>query len=270
MTFVDEVHAIGLYGPRGAGVAEHLDLTAQQSGRSHKADIMDRIDVVSGVVSKGLGTMGGYIAGSEAAIDMIRSVARGFIFSTTQSPTIMAGAQAAIQYQMQNPQGRIALQRNVAAVKRKMAQADLPVLPNQSHIIPVMIGDARLTRRVADILFDEYSIYVQPINSPSVPVHLERIRIAPTGAHGPSQQDTLVSALADIWARLDLRKASDWQRQGVWDGSQVNFPQLWTDQQLGLSPSPANGKDGQKQDRVYDSLPFLDPFLEKHLKNHAL
>jgi 5-aminolevulinate synthase len=232
---MDEAHAIGLYGPGGAGVAEHMDFDAHQSGSYNGRTTMDRVDVISGSVSKGLGTMGGYIAGSEAMTDMIRSVARGFIFTTTQSPAVMAGAHAAIQYQLHNPGSRIALQRNVAAVKRKMAQFDLPVLPNRSHLVPIMIGDAELTRRVTDILFDRYNIYVQPINSPTVAVSTEQVRISPTGAHGPVQQDALVGALVEIWARLGLYKASDWQRAGVWDAEESAVKQLWTDEQLGLT-----------------------------------
>ena len=232
---MDEAHAIGLYGPRGAGVAEHMDFAAHQSGRSNVRTTMDRVDVISGSASKGLGTMGGYIAGSETMIDMIRSVARGFIFTTTQSPAIMAGANAAIQYQLHNSDGRVALQCNVAAVKRRMAHFDLPVLPNRSHLVPIMIGNAELTRRVTDILFDEYSIYAQPINSPTVAVNMERIRISPTGNHGPAQQEALVGALVEIWARLGLRKASDWQRAGAWDRRESAMKQLWTNEQLGLT-----------------------------------
>ncbi|KAK6835349.1 hypothetical protein P875_00021986 [Aspergillus parasiticus SU-1] len=239
ITFMDEAHAIGLYGPRGAGIAEHLDFSAHRSGRSTGRTTMERVDVISGSVSKGLGTMGGYIASSAGLIDLVRSVARAFIFTTTQSPAVMAGGRAAIQHQLQNPDGRIALQRNVAAVKRKMAAYDLPVLPNQSHLVPLMIGDAELTRRVTDLLFDEYHIYVQAINSPTVAVNMERVRISPTGAHGPAQQDALVGALVDIWSRLGLRKGSDWQRMGVWNAQDAAVSQLWTDEQLGLTLGPS-------------------------------
>lgn len=237
---MDEAHAIGLYGPHGAGVAEHLDFATHQSGRTNGRTAMERVDVISGSVSKGLGTMGGYVAGSAALIDMIRSVARGFIFTTVQSPAVTAGAHAAIQHQLHNKDGRIRLQRNVAAVKRKMAAFDLPVLPNRSHLLPLMIGDAELTRQVTDILFDEYHIYVQAINSPTVAVNMERVRISPTGFHGPAQQDALVSALVEIWDRLGLRKASDWQRAGVWDAQQAAVTQLWTDEQLGLTSDPTS------------------------------
>lgn len=249
MTFIDEAHAIGLYGPRGAGVVEHLDFTAHKSNQYSGRTTMDRIDVISGSTSKGLGTMGGYIASSSRLIDMIRSVSRGFIFTTTQSPAIVAGAHAAIQHQLHNIGSRVALQRNVAAVKRKMAQFDLPVLPNRSHLVPIMVGDAELTRRVTDILFDEYNIYVQPINSPTVAVSMERFRISPTGAHGPVQQDALVGALVEIWARLGLRKASDWQDAGVWDEKASALEQLWTDEQLGLTTRVVRDKHLPLPDR---------------------
>ncbi|KAL4738191.1 5-aminolevulinate synthase [Aspergillus similis] len=232
ITFMDEAHAIGLYGPHGAGVAEHLDFEVHRSGRLTGRTAIERVDVISGSVSKGLGTMGGYVTASAALIDLIRSIARGFIFTTTQSPAIMAGAHAAIQHQLHNEHDRVALQRNVAAVKRKMAAHDLPVLPNRSYLVPLMVGDAELTRRVTDLLFDEYHIYVQAINSPTVAVNMERIRISPTGAHGPLGQDALIVALVDIWARLGLRKASDWRQAGVWSAQDETVSQLWTDEQL--------------------------------------
>ncbi|EFR02787.1 5-aminolevulinate synthase [Nannizzia gypsea CBS 118893] len=240
MTFMDEAHAIGLYGPRGAGVGEHLDFVAHQSNLCDGRTTVDRINVISGGTSKGLGTMGGYIAGSKYLIDMVRSVSRAFIFSTSQSPAVVAGAHAAIQYQLHNIEGRIALQRNVAAVKQKMAQFDLPVLPNRSHLVPVMVGDAELTRRVADILFEEYDIYVQPINSPSVAVGMERLRVNPTASHSPAQQDAFVRALVEIWERLNLRKASDWQRAGAWRENASVVKQLWTDEQLSLAVGAAH------------------------------
>lgn len=237
ITFMDECHAIGLYGPHGAGVAEHLDYAVHQSGRYSERTTMDRLDVIAGSTSKGLGVMGGYIAASTGLIDMIRSVARGFIFTTTQSPAVMAGALASIQHQYHHSEQRIALQRNVAAVKHKMAAFDLPVLPNRSHLVPVMIGDAELTRKVTNILFDEYDIYAQPINSPTVAVYAERMRISPTGFHDPAQQDALVAALEEIWGRLSLRRASDWIQSGAWSLREAALNQLWTDQQLGLSPT---------------------------------
>lgn len=236
MTFLDEVHAVGLYGPRGAGVAEHLDFDVHEAGDRTRRTVMDRVDVIAGATSKGFGTMGGYIAGSAALIDTIRSLSRGFIFTTTASPPVMAGAHAAIEYQLNNPRDRIQLQRNVAAVKREMARFDLPMLPNCSHLVPVMVGDAHMTRHIADTLFNDYSIYVQPINSPTVAIGTERFRISPTAHHTPAQQEALIKALVDIWKRFGLRRASDWQRVGAWDATQAATKQLWTDTQLRLSP----------------------------------
>lgn len=235
---MDECHAIGLYGPHGAGVAEHLDFAVHQTGQYSGPTTMDRVDIIAGSTSKGLGTMGGYIAGSAGLIDMIRSVARGFIFTTTQSPAVMAGALASIQHQYQHPERRIALQRSVVQLKRKMAVVDLPVLPNRSHLVPIMVGDAELTRRVANILFDEYHIYAQPINSPTVAVRAERMRISPTGFHSPAQQEALVAALVEIWHRLGLRRASDWRRAGAWSLAEASTEQLWTAEQLGWPSTP--------------------------------
>lgn len=243
MTFIDEVHAVGLYGTRGAGVAEHLDFEAHQSGQYVGRPVMDRIDIVSGTTAKAMGTMGGYIAASKAFIDMVRSVAWGFIFTTSQSPAIVAGSHAAVKRTLTDASDRIALHRNVTATKRAMVQAGLPVLPNRSHLLPLMVGDAELTRQVAEILFNEYNIYVQPINSPSVAVGTERIRIVPSNAHGPAHQKQLVSALVEIWARLGLRKASDWQSESLWDSTYDVSQQIWTDEQLGLASQVMPIKD---------------------------
>ncbi|KAG8628403.1 hypothetical protein KVT40_004276 [Elsinoe batatas] len=237
ITFMDECHAIGLYGPHGAGIAEHLDYGAHCTRRYDGTTTMDRVDIIAGSTSKGLGTMGGYVAGSAQVIDLIRSFARGFIFTTTQSPAVMAGALAAVENQYNDPSGRIALQRNVLAVKQKMAERNLPVLPNRSHLVPLMVGDAALTRQLAELLFDEYHVYAQPINSPTVAIHQERLRISPTGFHSSEQQDILVDALMRIWERLGLRRASDWVTDGAWSKQDAMVDQLWTNQQLGLPTS---------------------------------
>lgn len=232
ITYLDEVHAVGLYGPHGAGVAQHLDFEAHAAGRP-KGTVVDRIDIVSGALGKGFGTMGGYIAGSTALVDMIRSLALGFIFTTAQPPATMAGAKAAIDFQYNHSTDRIKLQRVVRAVKERLHRYGLPVLPNQSHIIPLMIGDAEKTKAAADILFHEYGIYVQPINTPSVPVGQERLRISPTAAHTPEDQDKLVGALVEIWQRLRLRKLQQWQVESLdfAAGSLATTP-IWTDAQL--------------------------------------
>lgn len=203
---MDETHAVGLYGPHGAGVAEHLDFDIHQSHDSHIETTIDRVDVIQATVSKGFGTIGGYIAGSAALIDMIRCVAWGFIFTTTQTPAIMAGAATAIDYQRNNMKDRVALQKSVAAVKQEMVRFDIPVLPNSSHLVPVMVGDAELSQKIADILYNEHSIYVQSINSPTVAVGMERFRVSPTAAHGLEQQEKLIKALVEIWGRFGFAK----------------------------------------------------------------
>ena len=239
ITFIDEGHAVGLYGPHGAGVAEHLDFAAHASGNS-KGTIADRIDIVSGALGKGFGTMGGYIAGSHSCIDMIRSLSRGFIFTTAAPPATMAGAQAAIEFQRENPRDRMQLQHHVRAVKDRLRRHGLPVLPNRSHIVPLMVGDAAKCKAAADILFDEFDIYVQPINSPSVAVGQERLRISPTAAHTQSHQDKLVDALVQIWCRLGLRKIEDWSKEADgsvregWEDMDTLGP-IWTDAQLGIA-----------------------------------
>ncbi|KAL8921541.1 MAG: hypothetical protein Q9208_005695 [Pyrenodesmia sp. 3 TL-2023] len=248
ITFLDEVHAVGLYGPHGAGVAEHLDFEAHVSGNTN-GTIVDRIDILSGALGKGFGTMGGYITGSASLIDMIRSLSRGFIFTTAPPPATMAGAQAAIEFQRENPHDRMQLQRHVRAVKDRLRLHGLPVLPNRSHIVPLMVGDASKCKAAADILFDEFDIYVQPINSPSVAVGQERLRISPTAAHTQSHQDRLVEALVHIWERLGLDRLERWRmeadgsvREG-WEDMDALEP-VWTDAQLGFSAAggPEEGR----------------------------
>lgn len=221
---------------------------------------MDRIDIISGALGKGFGTMGGYIAGSDVLIDMIRSLARGFIFTTAQPPATMAGAKAAIDFQYHHPLDRVRLHRTVRAVKKRLQQERLPVLPNQSHIIPLMIGDAEKAKAAADILFDEYGIYVQPINRPSVPAGQERLRISPTAAHTAEDQDKLVSALVDIWRRLQLRKLEHWQVDSR-DFAEADCDSpIWTDAQLRLSDAPSGHVHTPVlQQRI---LPPLPKYLE--------
>ena len=216
ITFIDEVHAVGLNGPHGAGTAEHLDFAAHAFGNS-KGTIVDRIEIIGDALGKGFGTMGGNIAGFHSCIDTIRSLARGFIFTTSAPPATMAGAQAAIEFQRENPRDRMQLQHHIRAVKDKLRRHGLPVLPSRSHIVPLMVGDAEKCKAAADILFDEFDIYVQPIYSPSVAVGQERLRISPSAAHTQSHQDKLVDALVQIWNRLGLRKIEDWSKKP--DGS---------------------------------------------------
>ena len=239
ITFLDEVHAVGLYGPHGAGIAEHLDFEAHVSGQA-KDTVLHGIDIISGALGKGFGTMGGYITGPESFIDMVRSLSRGFIFTTAPAPATMAGAKVAIDFQRENPEDRMQLQRNVRAVKSKLRAHGLPVLPNTSHVVPLIVGDSAKCKEAADILFDEFGIYVQPINTPSVAVGQERLRISPTAAHTEAHQEHLVSALAQIWDRLGLRRIEGWKTRE--DGSvsegweeQASAAPVWTDAQLGIT-----------------------------------
>ncbi|KAK5998043.1 5-aminolevulinic acid synthase [Cladobotryum mycophilum] len=239
ITFVDEVHALGLYGPRGAGIAEHLDATLQLTGQP-RGSILDRVHIVSGGLGKGIGGMGGYIAGPTALVDVVRSFARGFIFTTSQPPSVMAGAKKSIEVLSQTPNTRRQLHHNVISVKRLLREHGLPVLPNQSHIVPLMIGDAEKSRQVADILFNEYRIYAQPINAPSVAIGAERLRIAPTSSHTPAQQKHLLQALKEIWGRLGLRTLQEWERDSEgrlkpeWNPEQSQ--PLWTETTLEAEP----------------------------------
>lgn len=231
-TYLDEVHAVGLYGPHGAGVAEHLDFEAHAAG-NHKGSVMDRVDIISGALGKAFGTMGGYIAGSSSVIDLIRSLAPGFIFTTSTPPATMAGAQAAVDYQYRNPKDRLQLQRNVQAVKRQLQRRGFPVLPNSSHLVPLMIGDAGKAKLASDMLFEDFGIYVQPINYPTVPVGQERLRISPTASHTAIDQQLLIAALEDVWTRLGLRKIADAPES--WEVNK-SVPPLWSDVQLHIRP----------------------------------
>ncbi|KAI0383744.1 5-aminolevulinate synthase [Hypomontagnella monticulosa] len=230
LTFLDEVHAVGLYGPHGAGISEHIDFDAHAAGKPENT-VLSRIDIITGALGKGYGTMGGYVAGSSDLVDMIRSISRGFIFTTAPAPATMAGAEAAIRYQSEYPEDRIHLHKNALSMKLKCLFNEIPVLPNTSHILPVMVGDSALCKKVADILFDKYGIYAQPINSPSVPVGTERLRISPTAAHTEKHQDELIRALTTIWNELGLKTHVDWAREQGWKTTGIEDP-VWTRTQL--------------------------------------
>lgn len=236
VTFLDEVHAVGMYGPHGAGVAEHLDYEAHASGRP-KGTIMDRVDIITGTLGKAYGCVGGYIAGSARLVDMIRSLAPGFIFTTSLPPATMAGAKTAIEYQMAYQGDRRLQQLHTRAVKEALKDKDIPVIPNPSHIIPCLVGNAEVAKQASDLLLNEWGIYVQAINYPTVPVGQERLRITPTPGHTREFRDHLVTALDHVWSELGIKRTSHWAAEGgfigVGDGTPDKSP-LWTDEQLGL------------------------------------
>ncbi|MBV9968229.1 MAG: 5-aminolevulinate synthase [Alphaproteobacteria bacterium] len=195
MTYLDEVHAVGLYGRHGGGIAE-------RDGVAH------RLTIIQGTLAKAFGVMGGYVAGSALMCDFLRGHAPGFIFTSAMPPLLAAGARAAVRHLRDSQSERAAHQERVARVKRRLAEAGLPVRPNDSHIVPVMVGDAAACRLAADLLLREHQIYVQPINYPTVPRGTERLRLTPTPLHSDTDIEALVAALSEVWHCLDLRKAA--------------------------------------------------------------
>ncbi|MBL4801450.1 MAG: 5-aminolevulinate synthase, partial [Emcibacter sp.] len=193
LTYLDEVHAVGMYGKRGGGVAE-------QDG------LMDRLTVIEGTLGKAYGLMGGYITSTADIVDSIRSFASGFIFTTSMSPVITAGALASVRHLKESQIERTIHQERAAALKKKMRAADLPVMPSVSHIVPVLVGDAVICKQASDILLNEFNIYVQPINYPTVPRGAERLRFTPSPLHSDDMMDHLVESLKTVWARLDVNK----------------------------------------------------------------
>jgi len=196
MTYLDEVHAVGMYGPRGGGIAE-------------RDGVMHRIDVIEGTLAKGFGTLGGYVAADRVIVDTIRSYAPGFIFTTALPPAIAAAAATSIRHLKTSSVERAGQQRAVAATKSALIAAGLPVMPTATHIVPLLVGNADLCKKASDLLLEEHGIYIQPINYPTVPRGTERLRITPTPFHNDALVKELASALVAVWNRLDLPLFTD-------------------------------------------------------------
>ncbi len=195
MTYLDEVHAVGMYGATGAGVAE-------------RDRALGRIDVVQGTLAKAYGCMGGYVAASASVIDAIRSFAPGFIFTTSLAPAVVGGALASVRYLRQSDRERAAQQERAATLKRRLAEAGLPVMASPSHIVPVLVGDPVRCKAATDLLLERHAIYIQPINYPTVPKGTERLRLTPGPLHDDAAMDRLIEALVDVCGRLTIPRAA--------------------------------------------------------------
>ena len=195
LTYLDEVHAVGMYGDHGGGISE-------RDGVAH------RLTIIEGTLAKAFGIMGGYIAASKTLTDVIRSYAPGFIFTTSLAPVLVAGALASVRHLKSSSAEREGQQAAAEMLKTKMQGAGLPVMPSTTHIVPLLVGDPAKCKKISDILLIEYGVYVQPINYPTVPRGTERLRFTPGPNHSEAMMDDLVRALAEIWDRLEMRIAA--------------------------------------------------------------
>ena len=195
LTYLDEVHAVGMYGARGGGISE-------------RDQVADRITIIEGTLGKAFGVMGGYIAADQVIVDVIRSYAPGFIFTTSLSPVLVAGVLASVRHLKQSSVEREGQQAAAATLKTMLAEAGLPVMPSTTHIVPLMIGDPVKAKRISDVLLAEYGVYVQPINYPTVPRGTERLRFTPGPSHTEEMMRDLTAALVEIFGRLELRLAA--------------------------------------------------------------
>jgi 5-aminolevulinate synthase len=195
LTYLDEVHAVGMYGARGGGISE-------------RDEVADRVTIIEGTLGKAFGVMGGYIAADKNIVDCIRSYAPGFIFTTSLSPVLVAGALASVRHLKASAEERQGQQASAALLKRKFAEAGLPVMESTTHIVPLAVGCPLKAKRISDILLAEYGFYVQPINYPTVPRGTERLRFTPGPTHTAEMQDELTGALVEIWDRLEMREAA--------------------------------------------------------------
>ncbi|AAS50667.1 ABL104Cp [Eremothecium gossypii ATCC 10895] len=242
LTFLDEVHSVGLYGPHGAGVAEHLDFEAhRKAGLASPAQttVLDRVDMITATLGKSFGSVGGYLAASEKLVDFVRSYAPGFIFTSSLPPAVMAGSAAAVFDQRSSLHLRQLQQKHTSYVKTGLGDLGIPVQPNPSHIVPVLVGNPDLAKRASDILMEKHRIYVQAINFPTVPRGTERLRITPTPGHTNDLSDVLLDAMDDVWKTLQLPRVSDWAAHGgllgVGEPDYVPEANLWTEEQMSLT-----------------------------------